>query len=85
MRVILACPLLYYALIISNLCTARLCIPLVNSSDDSYIVHEKKSFKRCIDYARHDRCKLIYYYHNICQPEYEEDMPPPAKEWHVLI
>ena len=36
--------------------------PLVNSSDDLYIVHEKKSFKRCLDYARHDRCKLIYYY-----------------------
>ena len=28
MRVVLACPLLYYALIISDLCTERLCIPL---------------------------------------------------------
>ena len=41
------------------MCFAFMLAPLVNSSDDSYIVHEKKSFKRCLDYARHDRCKLI--------------------------
>ena len=44
------------------MCCAFVHTLLVNSSDESYIVHEKKSFKRCLDYARHDRCKLIYYY-----------------------
>ena len=48
------------------MCCAFVHTLLANSSDDSYIVHVKKSFKRCLDYARHDRCKLIYYYLEKC-------------------